>query len=91
MAAACGLALTVRLCACLTVRQIVSSHEYHLEGTSRTPQRLHIECWRTGGGYGTTGAEDDLALVEIGVRCSLEQVTHTPEYTVPFTCTGTHA
>lgn len=27
-----------------------------------------------GGGYGTAGAQDDLALVEVGVRCSLEQV-----------------
>lgn len=33
------------------------------------------QLWRApGGGYGTAGAQDDLALVEVGVRCSLEQV-----------------
>lgn len=40
-----------------------------------------------GGGFGTAGGEDDLALVEVGVRCSLEQVRTTLGVCI---CTGTN-
>lgn len=44
-----------------------------------------MECLCTGGGYGTAGAEDDLALVEVGVRCSLEQVPRHLGWRTPLT------
>lgn len=56
-----------------STQQNQGTHHIHLMSNDHVMSNSGIPS--AGGGFGTAGGDDDLALVEVGVRCSLEQVS----------------
>jgi len=92
----CGLPCALSVCACAQQPGPITSKSSMLSWSELATayclsQEQDIAQQRclllAGGGFGTAGGEDDLALVEVGVRCSLEQVRTTLGVCI---CTGSN-